>query len=105
MVISPSPSHAFRVSVVRNDIAVFSELVVADRAFAPLLSDFAIQQLPHLSWRPEFPVSPGVMWIFDALDTEPRLPFLLRLLTSATKQRVVDRAVFIPSEFHGNAPV
>jgi hypothetical protein len=49
MIVSLRSSHSFRVSVVRNDIAVFSELIVADRAFAVLLGDFSVQQLPHLS--------------------------------------------------------
>jgi hypothetical protein len=38
--------------VVWDDVAVLGEFVVADRAFAALLDDFPVQQLPHLSGRP-----------------------------------------------------
>jgi hypothetical protein len=44
--------------------------IVADGTLPTLLGNFSIKQLPHLSWRPEFPVSPGVMRIFDTLNTQ-----------------------------------
>jgi hypothetical protein len=46
-----------------------------------------------------------VVRIFDALNTKLKSAFLPRLLATAAEQRSVDRAVFIPTEFHGNAPV
>ena len=60
-----------------------------------------IEQLPHLGYRPEFPVSPIMMWILDTLNAEVQSPFHLGLLTAATEQGAVDRAIFIPWEFRG----
>jgi hypothetical protein len=54
-----------------NDIAVIRELLLANCTRSALLSDRPIEQLPHLDWRPKFPVSPRVMCILDALYTEP----------------------------------
>jgi hypothetical protein len=71
MIISPSSTHSFRVPVVRYDVAAVSKFLVTDCAFFVLLHDFAINQLSHLSWRPQFPVSSGVMRIFDSLNAKP----------------------------------
>jgi hypothetical protein len=46
-----------------------------------------------------------VVRIFDALNTKLKSAFFSRLLSTAAEQRAVDRAVFIPAEFHGYAPV
>jgi hypothetical protein len=48
MVISPGSSHAFRVSVVRYNVAAVGKFVVANGALSGLLEDLSIQQLPHL---------------------------------------------------------
>jgi hypothetical protein len=56
--------------VVRNDITVFGKILVADCAFATLLGDLSVQQLPHLGWRPKFSVSSSVMRIIDALHAK-----------------------------------
>jgi hypothetical protein len=71
MVVSPGPSHPFRVLVVRYDVAIFGKFLVADCAFAALLGDFPVQQLPHLGRRSEFAISPWVVRILDALNAEP----------------------------------
>jgi hypothetical protein len=105
MVISPGSSHSFRVSVVRYDVAAVGKFMVADRTLPVLLGDLSVQQLSHLGWRPEFPISPGVVRIFDALNTKLKSVFFSGLLPTAAEQRSVKRAVFIPTEFHGNAPV
>jgi hypothetical protein len=52
-------------TVVCDYVAVIRELLVANYALSALLSDLPIEHLPHLRWRPEFPVSPGMMWILD----------------------------------------
>jgi hypothetical protein len=57
--------------VVGHDVAVIQEFLVADCALPTLRGDLSIQQLPHLGRRPEFPISPGVIGIFDTLHTEP----------------------------------
>jgi hypothetical protein len=46
-----------------------------------------------------------MVWIFDALNTKLKSAFFPRLLATAAEQRTMDWAVFIPTEFHGNAPV
>ena len=90
---------------IRHNVAVVRKFLVADCAFPVLLGDLSVQQLPHLGWRTEFAISPGVVRIFDALNTKLKSAFFPRLLATAAEQRSVDRAIFIPTEFHGNAPV
>jgi hypothetical protein len=104
MVVSPRPSHTFWVFVVRNNVAVFGELLVADGALSALLDNLPVQQLAHLGWRPEFPVSPWIVRIFDALHAEPQSSFHLSLLTAAAEQRAVDRTQFVLSKSHENSP-
>ncbi len=86
MVVSPGSSHSFRVSVVRYDVAAVGKFMVADCAFSGLLDDLSVQQLPHLGWRPEFAISPGVVRIFDALNTKLKSAFFPRLLATAAEQ-------------------
>jgi hypothetical protein len=43
--------------------------------------------------------------VFDALNTELKSAFFPRLIATAAEQRTMDRAIFIPTEFHGYAPV
>ena len=105
MVISPCSSHSFRVSVVRYDFATVGKFLVADCTLAVLLDDLSVQQLPHLGWRTELAISPWMVWIFDALNTKVKSAFFPRLLATAAEQRSMNRAVFIPAEFHGYAPV
>jgi len=52
MIVPPRSAHSFRVLVVWDDVAVLGEFVVAEGAFAALLGDFPVQQLPHFSGRP-----------------------------------------------------
>jgi hypothetical protein len=105
MIISPGPSHSFRVSVVRYDIAAVVKFMAANGALPCLLHDFSVQQLPHLCRRPEFAISPGVVRILDSLNTKLKSAFFPRLFPTATEQRPVDRTIFVPTEFHGSAPV
>jgi hypothetical protein len=105
MVVSPGSSHSFRLLVVRHDVATVGKFMVADCTFSVLLNDFSVEQLPHLCSRPEFAIPPWVVWIFDALNTKLKSAFFPRLLATAAEQRTVNRAEFIPTEFHGNAPV
>jgi hypothetical protein len=46
-----------------------------------------------------------VVRIFDALNPKLKPAFLPHMFPTAAEQRTVDWAVFIPAEFHGNAPV
>jgi hypothetical protein len=76
-VISPSAAHSFGILVIRHDVVVVRELVMADGASAVLLDDLSLQQLPHFCRRPQFPISPGVMRIIDTLHAGPHEPRLL----------------------------
>ena len=69
MVISPGSSHSFWVPVVRDDVTVIREFLLTYCTFTALLGDLPIEQLPHLSWRSKFPISPGVMRVVYALNT------------------------------------
>ncbi len=105
MVVSPSPSHTLRLDVVGHNLAVIREGYAADCAFPVLHDDFSIQQLPHLGWRAEFAISPGVVWIFDTLNAKLKSAFFPCLLAAAAEQRAVDWTIFVATEFHGSAPV
>lgn len=50
VVVSPSTTHPFRISMVGHDIVVVGEFFMADRANTTLLSDLAAQQFAHLGW-------------------------------------------------------
>ena len=104
MVVSPSSTHSFRVFVVRHNIAVFRELLVTDSAFAVLFGDLSVEQFPHLGWGPTFPVAPGVVGIFDTLNTQAQSSFLASLLATTAGQRAVYWAEFIMTEFHRSTP-
>jgi len=85
MIISPRPSHSFGILVVWHDVVVIRKLFVTDGTFLVLLDNFPVQELPHFCWRPEFPIPPRVMWVFNALDPEAQNAHLSDLL-SATAQ-------------------
>jgi hypothetical protein len=92
-------------NMVGHNLAVLAKRLVTDCAFSALVGDLSVQQLPHLSWRPEFAISPGMVRIFDALNAKLKSASFPRLLATAAEQGAVDWAIFIPTEFHGNAPV
>jgi hypothetical protein len=46
-----------------------------------------------------------VVRIVDALNTKLKSAFFPHLFATAAEQRTMDWTVFIPTEFHGNAPV
>jgi hypothetical protein len=48
MVVAERAAHAFRISVIRDDISVVRELFVADRTNAVLLNDFPAEEFSHL---------------------------------------------------------
>ena len=86
MVVSPSPSHAFGLDVVGHDLGTLHEGCAADRTFPVLLADFSVQQLPHLGWRPQFAISPGMVRIFDALNTKLKPTFFSSVLATAAEE-------------------
>jgi hypothetical protein len=85
MVIAPSSPHSFRVSVVGYDIAAVGKFMVANGALPGLLDDFSVQQFPHLGWRPEFAIAPGVVRIVDSLNTKLKSAPFSRLLSTAAE--------------------
>jgi hypothetical protein len=85
MIVAPSSSHSFWVSVVRHDIAAVVKFMVANGTFPFLVDDLSVQQLPHLGWRTEFPVSSGIVRIFDALNAKLKSAFFARLLATAAE--------------------
>jgi len=48
MIVPPGSSHSFGILVIRNDVIVVGELIVADRAYSGLLPHLAVQQCSHL---------------------------------------------------------
>jgi len=86
MVISPGSAHPFRVPVVRYDVATVGKFIVTNGALSFLLDDSSIQKLPHLGWRTEFTIPPGVVWIIDAPNTKLKSAFLARLLATAAEE-------------------
>jgi hypothetical protein len=105
VVVSVSPSHPLGRDVVGHNLVVIREGLVADRTLAILHDDLSVEQFPHLCWRPEFAIPPRVVRIFDALNTKMKSAFFPSVLATATEQRFMNRAILIPTEFHGNAPV
>jgi hypothetical protein len=69
MVVPPGSSHTFRILMVWNDVAVVSEVFVAESTFSALLRDLAIHQLTHFRWGSQFPITSRVMRIFNSLDS------------------------------------
>lgn len=103
MIISPCTSHAFGVPVVGDDVVVISEFFVADRTFSVLLNDLSVQELAHFAGGPEFPVTPWVVRIFNALHahTYSSGPVLLsHTFSAAAKQRSVYGTIFIATQPH-----
>jgi len=86
---------------IRHDVATVGKFMVANSALPLLLGDLSVEQLPHLGWRPEFAKSPRMVRVFDALNAKLKSAAFPRLLATAAEQRTVNRAVFIPTEFHG----
>ena len=105
MIVPPRSSHPFGLDVVGNNHVVIRESCFADCAFPVLLDDLPVQQFPHLCGRTDFAISPRVVRIFDALNTKLKSASFPYLLATAAEERSMDRTIFIPTEFHGNAPV
>ena len=104
VVIPPRASHSFRIPVVRHDIVVICELFMTDRAFPVLLDNLPVQQFPHFSRRPEFPISPRMMRILNASNPRPQSARIGRLFPAAAGNRFVDWAVLIATKPHDISP-
>jgi hypothetical protein len=105
MIVSPRPSHASWIDVVGHDVAVIRERHLTNRTLPVLFDNFAVEQLPHLCFRTEFAISPGVMRVLDPLDPKTsHAASLLDRLATATIQGSVDGAEFLATEFHELSP-
>ena len=102
VVVPPSTAHAAGMDVVGYHVAVIGELFLAEGADALLGDDLPVEELPHLAVRAKFPVSPGMVRVFDAADAHLALAlFSWDCLSSAAEEGAVDRAELIPAESHG----
>jgi hypothetical protein len=91
--------------VIGYNIAVTRERHLTDRALPALFDNFAVEQLPHLCFRAEFAVSPGVMRVFNPLDAEVSdAASLLERLAATAIEGSVDGAEFLATEFHELSP-
>jgi len=78
--------------MVGHNVTIVGEPFLAECAEAILCSDLLVEELPHLTVRAEFPVSPGMMRIFNAPDAHLARPFLSRdRFSAAAEERVVKR--------------
>jgi hypothetical protein len=102
MIISPRSSHAAWADVIRDDVAVVGEFDATDAALAALRDNLPVEELPHLTVGTEFPVSPGMMQIFNTPNAHLALAsFSWDCFSSAAAEGAVDRAQLITTESHG----
>jgi hypothetical protein len=75
MIVSPRTSHTTGMDVVGHHVAVLGEPLLAESAESILLGDLPVEELPHFAVGSEFPVSPGMMRIFNAPNSDLALAF------------------------------
>jgi hypothetical protein len=89
-------------NVIRHHVAVVGQLFIAEGAYALLGDNLPVEKFPHFAVRAEFPVSPGVVRVFNAPNAHLALAFLFRdCLSAAAGERTVKWAQLIPVEPHG----
>jgi hypothetical protein len=102
MVVSPRSSHSSRMDMVGHNVAIVGEPLIAESAEAILCNDLPVEELSHFAVRAEFPVSPGVVRVFNAPNAHLALAFLFRdCLSAAAGERTVKWAQLIQVEPHG----
>ena len=88
--------------MVRYDVAIISEHFIAEGALATLGGNLPVEQFPHFTVGAEFPVSPGMMRIFNAPNSYMALAlFSWNGLPAAAGERTVKWAQLITAESHG----
>ena len=88
--------------MVRHNVAVICEPLLAESAKAILRNDLPFEELPHFTVGAEFPVPSGMMRIFNAPNAHLVRPFLSRdYFSAAAEERTVNRAQLITAESHG----
>ena len=102
MIVSPRSAHTAGMDMVGYDVAIVGEWFVTKGALATLGGNLPVEEFPHFPVGAEFPVSPGVMRVFDAPNAHPTLAlFFWDCLSAAAGERAVQWAEFIAAEFHG----
>ena len=87
--------------MVGHHVAVIGEPLLAEGAESILLDDLPVEELPHLTVGPKFPVSPGMMRVFNAPNSHRALAFFFwDCLSAAAGERAVKWAQLIPAESH-----
>ena len=87
--------------MVGHNVAIVGEPLIAESAEAILCNDLPVEELSHFAVRAEFPVSPGMMRVFDAPNAHLALAlFSWDYLSAAAGERTVKRAQLIPVESH-----
>jgi hypothetical protein len=105
MVIAPRRAHAFGLDVVGNDFLAVSEGLVTDPAVPFLSGDLLGEEFPQFRGRTQFPVSSGMIWVFDSLDACGWPAGLECFRAAATDAGVMNGTTLVSVKFHGNALV
>ncbi len=92
--------------MVGYDVAIISEWFVTEGALATLGGNLSVEQFPHFTVGSEFPVSPGMMLIFNAPNAHLALAlYSWNFLSSTAETGAVDRAELVLTESHGFLPL
>lgn len=87
--------------MVRDNVAVIAELLLAENTNAILLRDLPVHQFPHLGVRPNLAIASRMLGIVNAPDSNlARSSLLGDGFPSAARKRTVNRAQLISSESH-----
>lgn len=87
--------------MIGDNVAVICELTLAEKTSPVLSNDFLIKQLPHFGVRPQFPVSPWVMWILDSANAQlSNRSLFWNSLSPTAKARTMNWADLIATESH-----
>ena len=90
MIVSPRSAHTAGMDMVGYDVAIVGEWFVTEGALATLGGNLPVEEFPHFAVGAEFPVSPGVMRIFDAPNAHLALAlFSWDCLSAAAGERAV----------------
>ena len=102
VIVPPCSAHAAGMDMIGYYVAIVGEPLFAESAETILHGDLPVEELPHLAIRAEFPVPPGMMWVFDAPNSHLALASFSRdCLSSTAETGAVDRAELVTVESHG----
>jgi len=91
--------------MVGHDVTIISERFVTEGALATLGGNLPVEEFSHFTVGAEFPVSPGVMRVFNAPYAHLALAsFSRNCLSAAAEERSVKWTQLIAAESHGFSP-